>query len=75
MDTSTFTPNTDGRSSEDLDQLFESMFEELQSMTTPSAEAMFDESVFDFSISNMVEGVCARNMMRSIVDTSYALAD
>ena len=42
---------------------------------SPSAEAMFDESVFDFSISNMVRGVCARKMMSSIVDTSYALAD
>ena len=69
---STFTPNTD---SEDLDQLFESMLEELQSMTTPSAQAMFDESVFNYAIPEVVQGVCARNMMRSIVDTGYALAD
>ena len=44
-------------------------------MTTLSADAMFDKPVFDFSIPEVVQGVCARNMMRSIVDTSYALAD
>ena len=72
---STFTPNIDGRSSDDLDELFESMVDELQSMTAPSADTMFDESVFNLSIPEVVQGVCARNMMRSIVDTSYALAD
>ena len=72
---STFTPNTDDRSSDDLNELFESMVDELQYMTTPSGDAMFDKSVFNSSIREVVQGVCARNMIRSIVDTSYALAD
>ena len=72
----TLTPNVNGKSSvDDLGQSFGSMLIVLQSVTTHSAETMFDESVSNFSIPEVVQGVCARSKMRSTLDTGFALAD
>ena len=72
----TLSPNVNGKSSiNDLDQLFGSMLIELQSVTTHSADAMFDESVSNFAIPEVIQGVCAISKMRSTLDTGFALAD
>ena len=71
---SIFTLNVDGKSSDDLDKLFESMLNELQSITTPSVEmpCLMYQSLIFFHYRDG-QGVYARNMMRSTVDMVLAL--
>ena len=78
MFSTTYTPSTqemDGNQrNADLDDLFQDMFEQMQSSSTGQCEAAFEDAVQNYAIPESVS-VGARVAVKSQIDSAYDLAD
>ena len=76
MFSTTYTPTDMEGSDDELCDLFETMFNELQDCTSPGAEELFNRSLSNYDIPiRASNGVGARQKLRAIVDCAYSLAD
>jgi hypothetical protein len=81
---SDFIPDFDesGTKHEEVNATFEAMFQELQNVTSNQSSQFFSAAVSDAQLPQVPQAsrssasvVSARNALRSLVDTSYFLAD
>ena len=76
MYVSTFTPASQDQGNDSLDDMFETMFQELHDTTSDSVDLMFQQSAENYDLpSGVKKGISSRDILRSIVDTSYCVAD
>ena len=72
--TSYVPTSTDGDTPE-VNDVFETMFQELQNLTPESSMVTFDTAISNSSLPSSIPVVSSRSALRSLVETSYALAD
>ena len=72
--TSYVPTSTDGDTPE-VNDVFETMFQELQNLTPESSMVAFDRAISNSSLPSSIPVVSSRSALRSLVETSYVLAD
>ena len=73
---STFTPSMDDpNNNDDVNDIFQEMVYDIQQDTSVASEVLFNTSVENHAIPDTMAGVNTRTAMRSLVDTSFELAD
>ena len=76
MYVSTFTPASQNEGDDSLEDMFETMFQELHGATSDSVDLMFQQSAENYDLPSAAKrGISSRDTLRSIVETSYCIAD
>ena len=75
MFVTSYVPTSTNDDTPELNEVFETMFQEPQNLTLESSIVAFDTAISNSSLPSSIPVLSSRSALRSLVETSYALAD